>query len=122
MNCMKRFSSAILEDKYLVTMNDWTREAEFADKVISKFNDNTSNYPGISVPPMKGKPTMGYLGEMTRLFFIQRYNKENNKDWRKWCRENPGKILVIEVVGDAKSEKPCQLEMQYEKGFWLRLM
>ena len=88
----------------------------------SAFNENTK-YGGVApqVEPMGNWPTDSYLNDMTRQFMMKRYGWTDSKAYRQWCKENPGKILVIEVFGAPSVPNPVNLEMKYDKGFWFNL-
>lgn len=122
MNCMRRFTNAITEDAYMVYLGKWEKEQDFAKKVIEIFNYNTSSQGcAPKVIPMGNWPTGGYLNDMTRQFMMKRYSWTVAKEYRQWCKENPGKILVVEVFGELSVPNPTALEMKYDKGFWFNL-
>lgn len=123
MNCMKRFTTGVLDDKYMVFTDEWHKESDFATQIIKQFNANTGQ--GGSAPnvePMGNWPTAAYLMDMTRQFMMRRYGWEESKSYRRWCKENPGKILVVEVFGSEQILRPTSLEMKYVDGFYFKLM
>ncbi|UYD57633.1 hypothetical protein OFDDKENP_00257 [Aeromonas phage B614] len=122
MNCMKRFTLGITDDKYLVSLDGWHKEQDFAERVIRQFNNNTTNIEGLFVKGMSGWPTKGYLRDMTRNFMMKRYGWTAMKDYRSWCRQNKDQILVLEVFGENDEDDNVNLEMKYTNdGFLFKL-
>lgn len=115
---MSRLKAGLFESRYCVEVKEWHTEDIFALCVVDEFERNFNKlhqFAGLSsYTALKGckVPNVKYLKEIVYRLMKDRYGWNEGKDYRKWCRENPGKILVIEVIGDDEVE--AALHMRYE--------